>query len=125
MKTDAATSIPNQISEPRGTAGSSHAESSADQGSDRQADEVLETVRELLAIGRLTTARGLVERTLRRFPDHAELGKLSRFLDLEEAKSNPVVEPSTKDEIDWLADPPECARGRWVGPDRQTGRRHG
>jgi hypothetical protein len=81
---------------------------------DDRSDDVVARVRELLAIGRLKTAKGLVERALRRFPDHAELGKLSRFLDQRGATPNTTVESTTDDEIDWLANPPENARGRWV-----------
>ncbi len=109
------TSMPTQTSERTdSTARRSETAHRLDQGSDSQADEILDTVRELLAIGRLPTARMLVERALLRFPDHAELSRISRFLDLREAQSNPLVEPSTSDEIDWLTDPPESARGRWV-----------
>lgn len=101
MRTDASTSIPGETPERQGQA-------------DGHVDEVLGAIRELLAIGRLTTARRLVERELGRFPDHAELGKLRRLLDLRKAKPSPLVEPSTSDEIEWLNDPPESARGHWV-----------
>lgn len=120
MRTDTSASMPTETSRTdstagrRTSAGRSDTAPSLDLDSDSPADEILQTVRELLAIGRLTTARGLVARGLRRFPDHAELSKLSSFLDLREAQSNPLVEPSTSDEIDWLTDPPESARGRWV-----------
>ncbi len=85
-----------------------------DPGPDSAADEILEAVHELIGIGRLKTARGLVESALQRFPDQPELGRLSRFLALREARSNLLVEPSTGQEVDWLTDPPESARGRWV-----------
>ena len=120
MSTDTSTSISSQSSERtdstvrRPTVREPETAHGLDLGADSPAEEVLETIRELLAIGRLKTARGLVERALRRFPDHPELGRLSGFLAVREAKSNPLVEPSTSDEIEWLSDPPENARGRWV-----------
>ena len=92
----------------------SHGPYGFDSESSSQPEEVVETVGELLSIGRLKSAKRLVERALARFPDHAELGKLGRFLDLRKAQPNPSAEPSTDDEIAWLTDPPDSARGRWV-----------
>lgn len=120
MGTDTSASMPTQTSERpdstarRPTPRPAETAHGLDLEPGRPANEVLDTVQDLLAIGRLKTARSLVERALRRFPDQPELGRLSRFLALREAKSNPLVEPSTSEEIDWLTDPPENARGRWV-----------
>ncbi len=91
-----------------------HGPSGFDLASNSQPEDVVETVKELLSIGRLTQARKLVESALGGFPNHAELGRLSRFLDLRKARPNPDVEPSTQDEIAWLTDPPDSARGCWV-----------
>lgn len=111
MKTDSSVSMqmkaPTHGESPRGLA-------DLNPGSGSQPQEIVEAVGELLSIGRLTLARRLVERALERSPDHAELNRLNRFLDLSEAKPNPTVEPSTEDEIAWLSDPPDSARGRWV-----------
>lgn len=77
-------------------------------------EEVLDTLRQFLEIGQLPAARRLLAAAVDRYPEYAEIQKARRILDQREATPNPMVEPTTSDEIEWLQSPPESARGKWV-----------
>lgn len=50
----------------------------------------------------------------RRFPDHVRLQLAKRVLAESNSASSPFTQPTDGAEIEWLKDPPEEARGKWV-----------
>ena len=77
-------------------------------------EAVLERLRQLVAEGQLTAVRQLAVDAARRFPDHDEIQLARRIFSEAEATPNPFVQPTTAAEIEWLNDPPEETRGKWV-----------
>ena len=88
----------------------------ADMATDQEMspDTVLDRLRQLVAEGQLTAVRQLADEAAQRFPDHAEIQLARRVFSEAKATTNPFVQPTTAAEIEWLNDPPEETRGKWV-----------
>ncbi len=81
---------------------------------DARPEDVLERLRQLVAEGQLTAVRQLTVEASHRFPDHEKIQLARRVFCEAEATPNPFVQPTTTAEIEWLNDPPEKTRGKWV-----------
>ncbi len=77
-------------------------------------EEVLERIRTLVTDHSIEARRLAVEAAAR-FPEHAGIQSAKRILNDGEATVAPGgPEPSTTEEFNWLRQPPESARGKWV-----------
>ncbi len=76
-----------------------------------------ERVLTLLGEGSYLSARRLAREALRRFPEHAGT---RRIADVFEPRGKAAIrpngprQPDRRQEFDWLRDPPEWARGKWI-----------
>ncbi len=77
-------------------------------------EDVFDLLRDLIADDRVGTARRLLAEAVRRFPDHARIKLAQRVLAEGKASPNPFAQPTASAEIEWLREPPEEARGKWV-----------
>ena len=77
-------------------------------------ESVLEDLRAHLAEGRFRTAQRLAKEGAARFPEHAPIRQMNRGLNEWTATTRPTDEPDRSEEFEWLRDPPEAARGKWV-----------
>ena len=82
--------------------------------SDAQPDAVLEEIRAHLGEGRFRTAQRLAEEALVRFPDHTEIRAMNRGLNEWTVRTRPASGQGRAEEFEWLRNPPESARGKWV-----------
>ena len=81
---------------------------------DAAADDVLERIRELLT-DQFLTARQLAAEAAVRFPEHEGIQNAWRILSHGRSRiCTGGPEPSTTEEFNWLRDPPESVRGKWV-----------
>ncbi len=76
--------------------------------------EILDHVRRLIGDGQVGTARRLLAAAARRFPDHPGIRLAKRILGKGKATPNPFVQPTAAAESEWLDNPPDQARGKWV-----------
>lgn len=83
----------------------------ADADPDSMADRILT----LLTDERFDAARQLAAAAVSRFPQHPRLQGLQGIFD-NRGKAVPRLgnEPGRKEEFQWLRNPPESARGKWV-----------
>ncbi|MCP4660388.1 MAG: hypothetical protein GY856_33725, partial [bacterium] len=81
---------------------------------DTRPEDVLERLRQLVAEDQLTAVRQLTVEAAHRFPDHEKIQLARRVFSEAEAAPNPFVQPTTTAEIEWLNNPPEETRGKWV-----------
>ncbi len=80
------------------------------------ADDFVERIRANLAKDLYLPARDLAALAIRHFPEHPEIQRLWRVFD-NRGKSWVVkgeTEPDTDEEFEWLRQPPEWAKGKWV-----------
>lgn len=82
---------------------------------DAPPEEILDEIRLLIADGQILLARRLAVEAADRFPDHEEIRQARHVLnDGKAAVGSRGPEPSTNEEFEWLRNPPEWARGKWV-----------
>lgn len=82
---------------------------------DTPPEAILDEIRSLISTGNVLAARELTTEAVANFPEDAELRNAKRILC--DGKSYTVPgkpEPSRRPEFEWLRDPPECYRGKWV-----------
>ena len=96
------------ISTSTGSASSRRASSKA------QADAALEEIREHLGGGRYRTAQRLAKVAAVRFPDHSGLRTMNRGLNQRQVRTRPATGQGRTEELEWLRNPPESVRGKWV-----------
>ena len=81
---------------------------------DARPDEVMDQIRALISEC-YPRAQRLASEAAVLFPDSDEIASADRVLN---SPTGPVgtapPEPSTDEEIEWLRDPPESLRGKWV-----------
>ncbi len=79
-------------------------------------DSAVDTILRLLGEERYRTARRLAAETIERFPDHPRVRNAWAIFDHRgKARVAPgAPEPSTAEEFEWLSNPPDWARGKWV-----------
>lgn len=79
-------------------------------------DVIVDEILDLLSRERFRRARALASGAMARFPDHARVrGAWGIFDPKNKARPSSIgPQPSTREEFDWLKDPPEWARGKWV-----------
>ncbi len=100
--------------EPSGS-GASPADSGAPTLSPKTShEEVFDRLSRLVADGRIGTARRLIAQARRRFPDHPRIRLAERVLNGGKATPDPYVQPTAAAESEWLDNPPDDARGKWV-----------
>ena len=76
---------------------------------------VLERIRSLIDDDQVSTARRLALEAAAQFPRHAKIRNVKRILnDGRSTPSSEGPEPGSREELEWLSDPPEMARGKWV-----------
>ncbi|MCP4546635.1 MAG: hypothetical protein GY835_09250 [bacterium] len=78
-------------------------------------EAVLDTIRRLIEDDQVATARRAVAEAARRFPEDPEIRKAKRVLNDGRSTSCAEVEPRTREEFEWLSNPPAWARGKWIG----------
>lgn len=77
-------------------------------------EDVFRLLHQFIEDGKIGKARRLTLEAERRFPDHARIRLAKRILNDGKATPSPVVEPTATAESEWLDNPPEQARGKWV-----------
>jgi hypothetical protein len=77
-------------------------------------EAAFELLRRLIEDGQIATARRLTVEAARRFPDHDRIRLARHILNDAKATPDPYVQPTAGAEIEWLKEPPEEARGKWV-----------
>lgn len=81
---------------------------------DARPEEVMDKIRSLISVS-YPRARKLAAEAVARFPEHKEIASAHRVLN---SPTGPVgtapSEPATDEEFDWLRNPPDCVRGKWV-----------
>ncbi len=79
-------------------------------------DTVVDKILALLDEDRYQTARRMAAAARARFPRHSRVQRVWGIFDnRDKAKVSPFgSQPSTRDELDWLASPPAWAYGKWV-----------
>ncbi len=76
---------------------------------------MLNQIRSLISAGNILAARELALDAVARYPDDAELRNAKRILNDGKSYRIPGSQRSTHEEFEWLRNPPECYRGKWVG----------
>ncbi len=76
--------------------------------------EVLDRLRVLIEDGQIGAARRLTEEAAGRFPNYRAIRLARRILAPGTATSNPFVQATAAAESEWLDNPPDEARGKWV-----------
>ncbi len=103
-----------------GSAGSSRTPPSSDEARlpvEISPEAASERVLALLGEGSYLSARRLAREALRRFPEHVGT---RRIADVFEPRGKASIrpdgprQPDRRQEFDWLRDPPEWARGKWI-----------
>lgn len=83
--------------------------------SEAEADAVVDNILRLLSDERFQTARRVAREAIDRFPEHPRVRNAWRIFDTRaNAIRRPGNEPSRSEEFNWLRNPPETARGKWV-----------
>jgi len=77
-------------------------------------EEVFELLRQLIADGQVRTAREVLAEAGRRFPGHARIELAQRVLAEGNATPHSFAQPTAAAEIEWLREPPQEYRGKWV-----------
>jgi len=89
--------------------------SSSTNREDADPEAVLRRIRALVT-DHLFAARRLASEAAERFPQHSGIRNAHRILNGGKATvSSSGPEPARDEEIEWLRNPPESVRGRWVG----------
>lgn len=79
-----------------------------------QPGDFFKLLRNLIEADQIHQARRLIHEAVRRFPSDREVRRAKTILVDGKAKPNPYSQPTATAEIQWLANPPEEARGKWV-----------
>ncbi len=79
-----------------------------------RADAALEEIRTHLGEGRFRTAQRLAKVAVVRFPDHPGLRIMNRGLNERQVRTRPATGQGRAEELEWLRNPPESVRGKWV-----------
>jgi hypothetical protein len=117
IMSDSDASSKAMIARPADAAGGAATQSSpASRGSpDVDPDSMAEQILGLLTDERFDAARKLAVAAASRFPGHARLQGLRGIFDNRgKAVPRPGHEPGRKEEFQWLRNPPETVRGKWV-----------
>ncbi len=77
-------------------------------------EELLDEIRALIASNDVRTARRLAAEAAERHPDDAELLNAHRILNTGRSYSRAGAGRNTREEFEWLQDPPRRYRGKWV-----------
>ncbi len=80
----------------------------------RRPDDMLEEIRAHLVEGRYRTAQRLAAQAAARFPDNPEIRTMNRGLNEWKVRTRPASGQDRTEEFEWLRNPPESARGKWV-----------
>ena len=83
-------------------------------GKRRSPAALLAEVRRLLRDGEIYDARELAAEAVRDHPDHADLLCIHEVLNVGRARRRPATGRSTREDLEWLRDPPDEYRGKWV-----------
>jgi len=83
---------------------------------DADPDAVVDEILSLMSNERFQSARRLAAAALARFPTHARVRRASAVFDNRgKAHVSPIgPQPSADEEFEWMRNPPEWARGKWV-----------
>ncbi len=74
----------------------------------------MEEIRAHLGEGRYRTAQRLAKLAIAQFPDHAGLRTMNRGLNQRRVRTSPATGQGRSEELEWLRNPPESMRGKWV-----------
>lgn len=77
-------------------------------------EDVFVLLRSLIERDQIAQARKLTLEAVRRFPGDDKIRLAKQILAVGKATPNPYVQPTATAEIEWLKNPPEEARGKWV-----------
>jgi hypothetical protein len=80
----------------------------------RRPEDALRGIRAHLGAGRYRTAQRLAEEAAARFPEHEGIRTMNRGLNQREVRTRPASGDGRSEEFEWLRNPPESARGKWV-----------
>ncbi len=80
----------------------------------RRPDDMLKRIRAHLVEGRYRTAQRLAGEAVARFPEHPEIRTMNRGLNEWKVRTRPASGQGRAEELEWLRNPPESARGKWV-----------
>ncbi len=75
---------------------------------------LLNDIRDLIADGDVRGARKLAAEAAERYPDDADLVNAHRILSPGGSYTRSGTGRNTREEFEWLQDPPERYRGKWV-----------
>ena len=80
----------------------------------RRPGEQLKRIRAHLVEGRYRTPQRLAGEAAARFPEHPEIRTMNRGLNEWKVRTRPASGQGRSEEFEWLRNPPESARGKWV-----------
>ncbi len=83
-------------------------------GHERAAEALLSEIRQHLETGEIRLAKRLASDAARRHPAHVEIRAIHRTLNEGRSVARPGTGRDMRSEYEWLRDPPEKYRGRWV-----------
>ena len=75
---------------------------------------LLDEIRDPIATGDVRAARRLAAEAAERYPDDADLVNAHRILNTGRSYTRTGTGRNTREEFEWLQDPPERYRGKWV-----------
>jgi Family of unknown function (DUF5678) len=76
--------------------------------------DLLAGIRRLLNVGQIHDARRLAATAVDRYPGDSDLRKIHETLNVGRTQRKPASGRSTREELEWLREPPEEYRGKWV-----------
>ncbi len=79
-----------------------------------RSEDVFERLAQLIADGRIGAARRLIAEAVCCFPNHDRIRLAERVLNGGKATPDPYAQPTAAAESEWLDNPPDDARGKWV-----------
>ncbi len=80
----------------------------------RSAEALLAKARQLLRDGEVYKASRLAAESAAGHPDHEGLRRIHELLNVGRSYRRPATGDDVREEIEWLRDPPEEYRGKWV-----------
>ena len=80
----------------------------------RSANGLVAEVRRLLNDGEVYDARQLVAESVKEHPEHPDLLRIHEILNVGRSRRRPATGRSTREDLEWLRDPPDEYRGKWV-----------
>jgi hypothetical protein len=100
-----------QAKAPAGTRGSATAPANTRPPS---AEALLARIRALLRTGEVCDARRLAATAAAEHPGKPDLRRIHELLNTGQARRRPGTGRSVRQEVEWLRDPPEELRGKWI-----------